>query len=104
MIFTGRFVALIFTVAKRGAVAGVAAPAEAGVFGSILGLACGELVAGIANVRECARIHETGEPCCGDTQRQRFCDASVTKQLRLHRKTTAFILSLSGQAHQPITD
>lgn len=97
--------ALIFTVAKRGAVAGVAALAEAGVSGSIQGLACGELVAGIANVRECAWIHETGEPCCGDTQRQRFCDASVTKQLRLHRKTTAqFILGLSGQSHQPITD
>lgn len=81
---------LIFTVAKRGAVAGVAALAEAGGFGSIQGLACGELVAGTADVREGARLHETGEPCCGDTQRQRFCDAGVTKQLRLHSKNHGF--------------
>lgn len=75
--------ALIVTLAKGGAVAGVAALAEAGVFGSIQGRACGELVTGIADVRERAWIHETGEPCCGDTQRRRFCDASVTKQLSL---------------------
>lgn len=61
---------LIFTVAKRGAVAGVPALAEAAVVGSIQALACGERVTGIANVREPAWIHQTGEPCCGDTRKQ----------------------------------
>lgn len=65
-----RLDALIFTVAKRGPVAGVPALAEAAVAGSIQGLACGERVTGIANVREPAWIHQTGEPCCGDTRKQ----------------------------------
>lgn len=67
-----QFVASIFTVAKGGAVAGVAALAEAGDFGSIQGLACGELVTGIADVRERAWIHETGEPCWGTHKDKAF--------------------------------
>lgn len=52
------------TVAKRRPVSGVSVVAEAGVLGSVQGLACCELVATVANVRGRARIHQTGEPCC----------------------------------------
>lgn len=68
----GQICVLIFTVAKCGAIAGVSALAEARVFGTIQGLACGELVTGIANVRESAWIHQTGEPCCRDTKIRLF--------------------------------
>lgn len=55
---------LPLTVAKRRPVSGVSMAAEAGVLGSIQGLAGRESVAIVTNVRERARIHQTGEPCC----------------------------------------
>lgn len=51
-------------MAERLPVPGVAEVAVAGVLGSIKGLAGRERVAKSADVRESARIHQTGEPCC----------------------------------------